>query len=232
VADIISHAGGNGGPVFEQISGVEPVRRIVGRNPSKADVEFYEVDDHRIACKTYAARNVLIRNTVGRWFISRESAAYEAASGVDGLAPFLGRVGPYTLATRWVDAEPLRAYSGDRLDPEVFDRLAKMIDDLHERGVAVGDLHHRDVLLGADGALYMVDLATALVLGRQPGSVRRYLFARFCESDRVNLARMRARFTGGDAGAMSGVSPSASAWHRRGRKIKGFWNRLRGKGSE
>ena len=85
---------------------------------------------------------------------------------------------------------------------------------------------------GADGALYMVDLATALVLGKQPGSVRRYLFARFCESDRVNLARMRARFTGGDAGAMSGVSPSASAWHRRGRKIKGFWNRLRGKGSE
>lgn len=215
----------------ERLAEVEPVRRIVGRNVSKADVLFFEVGDLRVALKTYANRNLFVRHTVGRWFIGRETAAYEAASGVEGLAPFLGRLGPFELATRWLDAEPLRAYSGDRLDPSVFDRLAVMVDELHERGVAAGDLHHRDVLLSTDGSLYMVDLATAWVLGEKPGAIRRYLFARFCESDRVNLARMRARFTGNDAEVMSGVSPSASAWHRRGRRIKGFWNRLRGKGS-
>ena len=232
MVDIISQADREAALLGKRLVEAEPVRRIVGRNVSKADVLFFDLDDLRVALKTYSNRNALVRHTVGRWFIRRETAAYEAANGVGGLAPFLGRLGPYALATWWMDAEPLRAYSGDRLDPSVFDRLAVMIDELHERGVAVGDLHHRDVLLGADGELYMVDLATAWVLGKNPGVVRKYLFARFCESDRVNLARMRARFTGGCAETMSGVSPSASAWHRRGRRIKGFWNRLRGKGSE
>jgi hypothetical protein len=46
----------------------------------------------------------------------------------------------------------------------------------------------------------------------------------------VNLARMRARFTGADVdAAVTSVSPSAAAWHSRGRRIKKFLDRLRGK---
>ena len=162
--------------------------------------------------------------------ILRETAAYEAAGGIDALPEFLGRLGPCALATRWVDAEPLRAYAGARLDDALFDRLRAVLDELHRRGVALADLHHRDVLLGADGALFVVDLATAWVLGRSPGPIRKALFRRFCESDRVNLARMRARFTGGDVDeAVASVSPEAAAWHRRGRWLKGLLNRLRGK---
>ncbi|MCW8985532.1 MAG: hypothetical protein OQK55_09330 [Thermoanaerobaculales bacterium] len=229
VADIISHADGS---VFDpsSISGAEPLRRIAGRNGSKADILFYELDGERVAVKTYAPRRALVRNSLGRWLIRREAAAYEAADGVDALPAFLGRLGPYALATRWVDAEPLRERTGARVDDVLFDRLGAVLDELHSRGVALADLHHRDVLLGADDALYIVDLATAWVLGRRPGPVRRRLFERFCESDRVNLARMRARFTGGDVeAAVASVSTTAAAWHRRGRRMKSFLDRLRGK---
>ena len=96
--------------------------------------------------------------------------------------------------------------------------------------MALADLHHRDVLLTADGSIYLVDLATAWVLGPRPGFIRRRLFERFRESDRVNLARMRARFTGGDVeAAVASVSPEAAAWHRRGRRVKGWLDRLRGR---
>ena len=96
--------------------------------------------------------------------------------------------------------------------------------------MALADLHHRDVLLGGDDSLYIVDLATAWVLGKRPGPIRKKIFERFCESDRVNLARMRARFTGGDVDtAVASVSPVAAAWHRRGRRVKHLWDRLRGK---
>jgi hypothetical protein len=226
VADIISHAALDPG----RLADAEPLRRIVGRNGTKADVLFYELDDDRVAVKTYAPRGALMRSTLGRWLIRREAAAYRAAEGVDALPGFLGRLGPYALATRWVDAEPLKERVGVELDEAFFDRLGAVLDELHDRGVALADLHHRDVLLGADGALYIVDLATAWVLGHRPGPIRRRLFKRFCESDRVNLARMRARFTGGDvAAAVESVSPAAAAWHRRGRKVKGWLDRLRGK---
>ena len=212
------------------LAGVDPVRMIQGRNRTKADLLFYEIDGRRVAVKTYAPRNPLVRNTLGRWLIRREAAAYQAAAVVDALPTFLGRVGRYAIATEWVDAKPLSARQGDLLDDRVFDRLAAILDELHEQGVALSDLHHRDVLLADDGALYLVDLATAWVLGKRPGPVRRKLFLRFCESDRVNLARMRARFTGGDVNeAVASVSPEAAAWHRRGRRIKGWLDALRGK---
>jgi len=231
VADIISHAGSCN--VFDPkvLAGVDPVRRIDGRNWTKADVEFYEIGDLRIAVKTYRPRNLAARNTLGRWLIRREASAFTAVAGIEAVPEFLGRIGPFSIATRWVDAVPLRAHTGDRLDDGIFDRLADIVTRFHDRGVALADLHHRDVLLADDGTLYVLDLATAWVAGSRPGPFRRYLFERFCESDRVNLARMRARFTGGDpAQAVASVSPTAAAWHRRGRRAKAFLDRLRGKG--
>jgi hypothetical protein len=231
VVDIISHAENGGILDVSNLSDVEPVRRIVGRNATKADVLFYDIDGGRVAVKTYGPRGILVRNTLGRWLIRREAAAYGAAEGVENLPAFLGRLGPFALATRWVDAEPLKDRAGALLDNALFDRLGRVLDELHERGVALADLHHRDVLLGEDDSLYIVDLATAWILGERPGAGRKRLFERFCESDRVNLARMRARFTGGDVeAAVSSVSPAAAAWHRRGRRLKAILDRLRGKG--
>jgi len=212
------------------LRGEEPVHRIPGRNWSKADVEFYETEDLKVAVKTYELRNALARNTLGRWLIRREAAAFRAVSGVSGVPAFLGRLGAFAIATEWVDAVPLKARKGDRLDDEIFDRLSGIVSEFHERGVALADLHHRDVLVGEDGSLYVLDLATAWIAGDRPGFLRRYLFDRFRESDMVNLARMRARFTGGDpAAAVASVSPGAAAWHRRGRKVKSILDRLRGK---
>jgi hypothetical protein len=230
VADIISHARYRDAFDPGRLSTTEPVRRIVGRNATKADVLFYELDEERVAVKTYAPRNALVRTTLGRWLIRREAAAYRAAEGVDAVPAFLGRLGPWELATEWVDAVPLRSRREARLDNSLFDRLALVLDELHGRGVALADLHHRDVLIGADDSIFIVDLATAWVLGRRPGPIRRLLFKRFCESDRVNLARMRARFTGGDVdAAVASVSPEAAVWHRRGRQLKALLDRLRRK---
>ena len=207
------------------------MRRIEGRNWTKADVEFHEIDGLRVAVKTYAPRNALARNTLGRWLIMLEAAAFRAVAGIDAVPEFVGRIGPFAIATRWVDAMPLKEHAGDLLDDDIFDRLAAIVDEFHQRGVALADLHHRDVLVAADGTLYVLDLATAWVAGERPGPFRRYLYERFCESDRVNLARMRARFTGGDVeAAVASVSPQAAAWHRRGRRVKSILNRLRGKG--
>jgi len=230
VADIISHAGAGAGFDASRLRKVAPIRRIEGRNWTKADVEFYETDGLRVAVKTYAPRNALARNTLGRWLIRREAAAFKAVAGIDAVPKFLGRIAPFAIATRWVDAVPLKEHAGGLLDDDIFNRLASIVDEFHERGVALADLHHRDVLLAADGSLFVLDLATAFVAGGRPGPFRRYLFERFCESDRVNLARMRARFTGGDVeAAVASVSPAAAAWHRRGRNFKTILNRLRGK---
>jgi len=208
----------------------EPLRRIPGRNTTKADLLFYHQSDVPVAIKTYAPRPFWIRHLIGRWLIRRETAAYRAAAGVRGLPAFLGRLDAYSLATEWLDAQALPSFKGRLLEDRVFDRVGEILDALHGRGIAAGDLHHRDVLLADDGSVFVVDLAMAFVLGEKPGVVRRTVFQRLREQDRIALARMRARFTGRSIDdAVAEIGGSAAAWHRRGRRFKAVVNRLRGK---
>ena len=230
MVDIISHAADSRAFDASKLANAEPARHIEGRNLTKADVFFYDLEGLRVAVKSYVPRGALVRNILGRKMIARETAAYEAAAGAPALPAFLGRIGSFALATEWVDAEPLSSRVGEVLDAAIFDRLASDLDDLHRRGVALADLHHRDVLLADGGRTFLIDLATAWVLGPQPGFFRRRLFERFRESDLVNLARMRARFTGADPEtAAASVSRTAASWHRWGRRVKSLWDRARGK---
>lgn len=214
----------------EALVGLTPERRIVGRNLSKADVLFYRVGERRVAVKDYAARPFLARHTVGRLLVGRECRAYERTLGAEGLAPFLGRLGPFTMATGWIDAVPLAELPGGTASTETFDRLDAVIAGLHRRGVAISDLHHRDVLVGKNGSVHVVDLAVAHVLGPRPGPLRLRLFARLTAQDRLAAARMRARFTGrSESDALAAIdAPTRRLWGA-GRRIKALWDRLRGK---
>jgi hypothetical protein len=199
---------------------------LPGRNLSKADVCVYRRGEQTVALKDFGGRPFAVRQTLGRLFVRRECRAYERASGSPGLVPYLGRIGAFALATAWVDASPLAecASAGD----EVFDRLDAILDGLHERGVAIVDLHHRDVLIGPDRSVHIVDLAAAFVLGPQDGRMRRFLFARARAQDRIAAARMRARFTGrSEEDALAGLDPHAVRLWGIGRSVKSFWNRLR-----
>lgn len=215
---------------LERLRGLDPCRRIRGRNLTKADIWFYRDGKNRIALKDYLPRPFLVRQTLGRYLIRREAAAYRSAAGLAGLPRFLGRPGPFTLAVEWVEAEPLAGRSPETVPAGLFDRLERILSGLHERGVALGDLHHRDVLVGEDGEVHLVDLATAWTLGRRPGPWRRALFRRFRDQDRVALARLRARYTGGDVeAAIDSVGRRAASWYRRGRRAKRFWDLIRRK---
>jgi len=212
------------------LEGASPKRRIVGRNLSKADVVVYELGGRRIAVKDYGARPFVARQTIGRWLVGRECRAYESAGVVPGLACFLGRLGRFSLATAWVDAVPLADLPRGAAAPELFDRLDAIIAALHLRGVAMSDLHHRDVLVSEKGEVHVVDLAMAYVLGSRPGWLRRRLFERLIAQDRLSAARMRARFTGrSEDAALAALDPAARRLWKVGRRIKGLWDRLRGR---
>lgn len=214
----------------EALAGLTPERRLVGRNLSKADVLVYRVGERRIAVKDYAARPFLARHTVGRLLTARECRAYERAGGVPGLAPFLGRLGPWTMATAWIDAIPLSDLPLGAASPALFDRLDAVVGGLHARGVAMSDLHHRDVLVANDGGVHVVDLAMAYVLAPRPGWVRLRMFDRLAAQDRLSAARMRARFTGASEDeALASLDPSSRKLWRAGRRVKGVWDRLRGR---
>jgi hypothetical protein len=214
----------------QALHGLTPELRLVGRNVSKADVAVYRLEGTRVAVKDYAERPFWARQTLGRLLVGRECRAYERAGSAPGLPPFLGRLGPFTLATGWIESVPLAELLRGTAAPELFDRLDALIAGLHSRGVAICDLHHRDVLVSADGAVHVVDLAAAFVLGPHPSGFRRRAFERLCAQDRLAAARMRARFTGvAEAEILETLDPAAVRLWGTGRRIKMFWDRIRRK---
>jgi hypothetical protein len=217
-------------PDLDGLHEVQPESRRRGRNPSKATLAFYRINRHRVALKTFADHPFPVRWLVGWWSIGREARNYEAVAGAPGLAPYHGRLGRYALATEWLRATPLAEL--EAVAPEVFDRLEEVVAGLHRRGLALGDLHHGDVLVAEDGSVYLVDLATAWLLGERPGRLRRSLFSLARDFDRIAMARLRARFTGADPDAeVERVGGAAAVWYRRGKRAKAAWDRLRGKRS-
>jgi hypothetical protein len=215
---------------LERLVDLAPERRIPGRNFTKADLLFYRVDGFGIALKSYGERGVLARWVFGRRLTGRESSAYRAAAGVAGLPEFLGRIGSVALATEWVAGRSLAERQGEIVDPSVFDRLAVIVETLHQRGVAVADLHRGDILLSDDNEVFLIDFAMAWTLGERPSRLRRAIFSHLCRLDWIALARIRARFLGGDIeAAVREVGGSTAKWHRWGRRVKKFWDRTRGR---
>jgi hypothetical protein len=211
----------------EQLDALEPIRVIPGRNASKADIRVYRLAEETLAVKDYGHRPFLIRHLVGRLMLRRESHAYGVAAGIDGLPEFLGRIGRFALATRWLEAKPLAECPAQRIPADCLEQVDAIVAKLHGRGIALTDMHHRDILIGVDGRVWIVDLASAWV-----GATgwRRPIFRWLRQLDILSLWRLKRRVEPATADRPPPqVSPSILAWHRRGRRMKGILDRFRGR---
>jgi len=218
---------------LDQLDRLKPLRRIPGRNRFKADILVHRRGTLQLALKDYRARPWWVRHTFGRVLVARETAGYAAACGIPGVARFLGRLGPLTLATEWVEGRTLRSYLGQIVDPAILGQLREILDRLHGAGIALGDLNRRDVLIDNAGNVTLIDFATALVLGETPGALRARLHKRFLMHDEIAYARLRAFFSGEDTTrAVEDLGQEFAATHRRQRKWKYRVDRLRGRSHE
>ena len=167
-----------------------------GRNVSKAQVSVYEIDGERVVVKDFAPRPWPVRLLLGPWQLRREARAYARLEGLLGVPRLLGVIDAQALALEFVDARPLRGLRRGALEAPFFDRLETLIRAVHERGVAHGDLHHGDVLVGPLGQPYVIDLATSVVVEPEAGGLRRSLFDQMRDADLRAVAKLRRRILG------------------------------------
>ena len=215
---------------LDRLDRQQPLRRIRGRNNTKADILVYRHGALQIALKDYRRRPWWVRLSIGRLMTRRETAAYRLARDIPGVARFLGRLGPVSLATEWVESRSLGELREQAVHPEVFERLREILEGLHDAGIALSDLHLSDVLVDADNRVTLVDLGTAFTLGKRPGRLRSRLFRRLVLQDEISFARLRAHLRKEDANAaVRSLGPDAERINRRNRWIKKWVDRLRGR---
>lgn len=152
----------------------------------------YQQDGLDLAVKRCAGRG-LVRQ-VHRRSLRREYRAYQRLAGIKGVAACLGMPDRDTLIYRFVEGTPYRQASFDHR-AEWFEAISTLVEQMHVRGVAHGDLKRKENLLaGADGHPYILDFGTAWL--HKPGwhPLNRRLFKFMCKLD--NNAIIKHKYHG------------------------------------
>ena len=171
---------------------VERVLRPASR--AKPAILLVRCGGHRVVVKDFSQNGWLLRNLYGRYVVAHECRIYRQLDGVDGVPGFHGRLDAYAFAVDYVEGVTLKRLGYEGTRPESFDRLARLFEALHARGVVHLDAHQKtNVLVDAEGRPHLMDFATATFLGRG-WLARRVLVPFLGRADWRGWLKLKARY--------------------------------------
>lgn len=176
---------------------IEKIRLLHrGRNITKANIYECLYQDQRAILKDYKNQNSLIRFTIGRWLAAREYRMYRMLQGIPGVSKVIEKPDHYSFILGYLEGKPLPEMPRELIHPSTFDSLRKTLIKIHERGVACGDIHHRDVLITKSGETFLIDFATGWQKGSKLNLLNNFVFKKLLALDWLAFYRMRERYTG------------------------------------
>jgi predicted Ser/Thr protein kinase len=162
------------------------------RNKTKAEVRIEQRDGQSIVIKDYSRANLLLRMFYGRLTLKREARTYARLEGIKGIPRCYGMEGKYVLAMEYIPSRLMSKIKRGNIPEEVFEKLDRILSEIHSRGVSITDLHGSNILITDLWDVYIIDFAHALIAGKpeQPGP-----FVRFFQNlDMHAAARIKARY--------------------------------------
>ena len=205
------------GSLPEPWSGLEWRPLAPVRNRSKPRLFWAAQGERRVVCKDGSA---LSRWTplglYRRLALRREARILQRLAGVAGVLGVLAHW-PGGLVMDFVPGRMLTSLPRGDVPAAVFDRLERVVAEIHARGVAIGDLHRRNVLVGDLGEVHLVDFEVAFDAHRGLG---RFLARRLMALDRHACLRQRQRFGVPLDARQQALLDSPPAGYERLRRLK------------
>lgn len=160
--------------------------------PWQPDVLLVRGDHGKVVVKDYRPRGFLYRVFVGLPSTWNEARIYRKLSGVTGIPRCWGRLDRYALAIEYVEGRNASAFKPGELPHEFFRRLEAVVARIHDRQIALCDLRNKkNIMVGNDGAPYLIDLCTAFERGRSWNLPRNWIHGIFLRDDLLGLAKLK-----------------------------------------
>lgn len=159
---------------------------------SRPDVLLVRVNGEEAVLKDFARADPWFRRLVGPLSVRREARALRQLDGARGVPRLLRVIGRDALLMEYMPGTSAREVPPGGLTPQFFERFYRLVDRLHEAGVAHCDLRSQgNILVGADGEPHAVDFVAHFRRPRRWNLPGRWMYGKFCEADRVAVARLK-----------------------------------------
>jgi len=196
------------------------------KHDSWAATALYALGQRRIVCKFNRRQSIfgLPMVWLGRWLARREGRFLRRLANTGRVPIPCGAVfdGDKRLSTvlarQYILGDPLG--EDTPVGDEFFAELSRLLECLHERGMAYVDLHKREnVLVGDDGHPHLIDFQVAYAPPVWAGPLGRMLLNQLQQMDRFHVRKLQWRFrpdqVPGGLESLDALRPALVRWHRR-----------------
>ena len=164
------------------------------RNWSKADVwlaEWPEGAGRRVVIKDFRCRPLWFRVLGARYTLLREWQAMVALEDLPAVPSAVARPDADAIAIEYRAGTPIKNLARGTVSPAVLEQLEALLGEMHRRGVTHGDLHGDNILVDEQGAIAVIDWATASFFGDNPQGPKAASFAQWRALDERALIKLK-----------------------------------------
>lgn len=112
--------------------------------------------------KDYRKKNPVTRGLLAPSLVRREFSVLRHLEGIPGIPRAYAIVDKRALLLEYVEGKTINKYKAGELPDVVFERLARLVRAMHDRGVVHLDLRQRKNILIAGDRPWLIDFANAI----------------------------------------------------------------------
>ncbi len=163
---------------------------------ARPEVSTVRTEGGDLLVKDYHRGKSLFGRLLGRFLTYREKIAYERLKDLPGIPRYYGMLDPYALILQYVPSKHVREVEPNQIPTDFFRLLSELVENLHSRGIAHGDLHKLDnILIDNRGRPVIVDFASAIMTGSNP--LAALLLPIFCAEDWRGIYKLKQQVAPG-----------------------------------
>ena len=185
---------------------------------AKPDIKSVVYGSDRAILKDFSDKSWLVR-LLGRRQVAREMRALRRLSGIAGIPRCYGEAGAISILMEPIEGERITRWCRRKRDAAgpMFEKLQRLVGQIHARGVAHIDLRKRDnILVTEDGRPCIIDFNASFCFD-PAGLGARFLFPILRRIDDSALLKWKSRL------APELLTEAETARHRLMSRLRRLW---------
>jgi tRNA A-37 threonylcarbamoyl transferase component Bud32 len=161
---------------------------------SRPDVLLIRIDGDEAVLKDYTHSDTWFRRLIAPLLVIREVRSLKKLDGVTGVPRLYHVYNRLSFLVESVNGIAASQMKKDTLDNAFFERMNKVLDDVHEKGVTHCDLRSAgNTLITEDHQPWLVDFVASIHQSSRWNIIGRWIFEQFVDADYGAVLKLKKR---------------------------------------